>query len=135
MEMCIGNELYQSTCFVLNRTPTCNPPLCKPALICLRRDWLQQRFMPHDLEPALSFWCAWPAAAKHVMWHDFDLTHIATSHKSRHFAVTWLKTITRCSQLTGPCYNCAHVRLSARAYANLKGTTGEEASQALSTGT
>ena len=91
--------------------------------------------MPRDLEPALSFRHAWPAAAKHVTWHDFDLTHIATPHKSRHFAVTWLKTVTRCNQLTGPCYNCAHFGLSARAHANLKGTTGEEASQALSTGT
>ena len=64
-----------------------------------------------------------------------SLTHIATPHKSRHFAVTWLTAITRCGQLTGPCYNRAHFGLSARAYANLKGTTGEEASQALSTGT
>ena len=83
----IKKNLFRNTSQLLsaflNRKATRDPTLCKPALTCLRCDWLQQRSTPHNLKHAGSFSPTLPRQAGRVRWRPgLGIAHVATPPKS-----------------------------------------------------
>ena len=81
IEVCILTDFKVTSLAILNRRTTRDPPLCKPTDGYLLCDWLQQRYVLHEIRPVLSCPHALSVTApqpNNMARRDFELAHEAS---------------------------------------------------------